>query len=591
MLTTSSHDALDGWNGLYDNPTYDALVEAAVIETDPYVRLALYEQAEALLVMTDTVIAPLFNPVNHNLTRPDLERTYRSIGGQHLEEWSFSGGPRPLEIVWGYPDGLDPASSRAYDYLNQLFLGLTAFDETGAVVPKLGTGWDISPDGLVYTFTMRSDAYWTDGQKVTAGDVEYGVLRSLDPDIGRNSWMLYTIKNAAAYNQGDITDPGLVGVEALDDTHVRFTLAEPAAYFPMIVALAPARPQPRWTIEAYRGAWTDPANIVTNGPYKLVHWDQRSQVSINKQGSDFDPIAGEQYVFNITYSNEGGDPAADCVITDTMLGGMTYISDTSGFAHSGSGSGPIVWNLGTLRGYAEGEFQVHVQITAYPGKSITNKVQIATSNPDDAGNSQQKESEWRRHVVGPFMRVDYAQDFVGGVYPAGHTMWLTVTNSLGGVKATATVNTVVDGAGHGYWEKDGFVTESADWSNKRPDIEPNDTVRFRSDDGYENTIRIGTISGFTNPAVDTASGVIHAPWFANQTVTVIVGYWGFTFRSSVVDLDHTGTGRFFVDFSPEDLLPGEGVDVDYIEPDGDKVIGQIHPARWIFLPVVQIDSP
>jgi hypothetical protein len=170
-------------------------------------------------------------------------------------------------------------------------------------------------------------------------------------------------------------------------------------------------------------------------------------------------------------------------------------------------------------------------------------------------------------------------------------MWLTVTNSLGDVKATATVNTVVDGAGHGYWGQDGFVTESTDWSNQGVDIEPDDYVRFRSDDGYDNTIRIGTISGATNPALDTASGVIHAPWFANQTLTVLAGYWGFDWKVLAVDLDHTGAGRYFVDFSPNDLLPGEGVNVEYDEPDGDKVISQIHAAWWLFLPVVQNDSP
>jgi uncharacterized repeat protein (TIGR01451 family) len=463
----------------------------------------------------------------------------------------------------------------SWNYIEQLFLGLTDFDETGNALPELATSWDLSANGTVYTFTMRSDVTWTDGVTVTACDVEYGVLRSLHPDTGSGyAWVLYIIENAQEYNEGSITDPDLVGVEALDDTHVRFTLTEPAAYFPMIAGLWPARPQPQWIIETHGSAWTDPANIVTNGPYRLAHWDQMPYLRINKWG-DSDPTAGSTFVFNVEYWNDGGAPAENSVITDTMLGGMTYITDTSPFTHTGSGNGPIIWHLGTLAAHTSGQFDVHVQVTAAPSQTITNRAQIATSNPDDQGEQWEKESEWSGHVEGPRMRVNYAGDFVGAVYPAGHTFWLTVTDSGGVVKATASLSTTVDGAGHGYWGYDGFVTESDDWSPSQPDIEPYDRVYFWADDGYTNTLRVGNITGVIDAAADTFAGTIHAPWFPNQTLQGRAGGWGYPgWENFTVDLDDTGRGHYFVHFS-EGLRPGTSVDVEYVEPDGDRVINII----------------
>jgi ABC-type oligopeptide transport system substrate-binding subunit len=259
----------------YTNPDYYALVEEAAGETDSAKRLELYEQVEATMVMTDTAIAPLYYAVDYRLTRPDLDRTYRSFG-QRLDEWSFAPTQRPLETGRAAPASLDPALSWDWDYLSQLFVGLTGIDnDTGAAVPELATSWQASPDATVYTFTLRSDVKWTDDTSVTAHDVEYGVLRSLDPDLNSSSnWLLYDIKNAWAYFDGSITDPDQVGVEALSDTLIRFTLERPAAYFPVIAGMPPARPQPQTTIETYGGRWTHPDYIVSNGPYELVHWDR-----------------------------------------------------------------------------------------------------------------------------------------------------------------------------------------------------------------------------------------------------------------------------------------------------------------------------
>ena len=583
------------WKGFYmpwsryDNPAYEALVEDAAAETVAATRLELYEQAEATLVMTDTIVAPLYYAVEYGLTLPDLDRTYHSFGAQHVDEWSFSADPRPLEVVWGRPATLDPARSGPNSYVEQLFLALTDYDiDTGEVVPELATSWEVSADATVFTFTLRSDATWTDGKTVKAGDVEYGVLRSLHPATRSNvAWMLFDIQNASEYNSGEISDPDQVGVEALDDTHIRFTLTAPAAYFPAVVASPPARPQPKWAIDAHGSAWIDPANIVSNGPYKLTHWDQAPYLSIHKGTSD-EPQPGETMVFDVRYWNDGGDAAENCVISDT-LESASYISDTSGLPHTGTGTeqDPIVWQLGTLPGYSSGQFQVYAQVTGTPGHTVRNRVQIATDDLNDQGDPGEKESEWWGDIRGPWMYVNYGSEKAGGAYAVGHTFLITVTDSLGTVKATATADTEVGGGGpDGTWE-DGFEVESQDWTPQHPDIRPGDRVYFDSDDGYDNTVVVGTLTGGISAGANMVSGAIQVPWLASQTVNVIVGSWGFPgFQETNVTLDAMGRGSYGVDFSPTDLTTDMELGVNYVEPDGDRVYNVVHAWWQVYLPVV-----
>ncbi len=372
----------------YDNPVYEALLSAAKSTTDTAVRADLYKQAESYLVMTDTVIAPINNYISYDLTRPTLNRTYRPFNGQHIDDWFFPVS-EDLEVAWGEPRTLDPVyadETTIINYVEQLFLGLTDFDPvTGEVVPELATSWDVSASGQAYTFTMRSDAFWTDGNPVTAYDVVYGIQRTKNPDTG------------ADYAQF-LLEP-IVTVQALDATHVRFDLAEPTAYFPALMTTGPARPQPQWAIEAHGDAWTRPENIVSNGPYQLIEWESAPHLRIEKF-VDGPPGEGGNLSFRIQYWNDGGKAADDVVITDTLLSGMMFIMDTAPFPSSGTGGvgDPLVWDLGTLPPYSYGEFEVFVQVTAVQSETITNTVQIATATPENMSESWELEYAWSDFV-------------------------------------------------------------------------------------------------------------------------------------------------------------------------------------------------
>ena len=179
------------------------------------------------------------------------------------------------------PTTLDP--NLAEDYysitpIEQMFLGLTnSNNETAEVEPELAESWEISEDGLTWTFNLRTDAVWSDGNPVTAQDVEYSVKRAIMPETASPyAYVLYIIKNAVAINQTavptDTYDIDSLGVTAVDEHTVQFTLEAPASYFLSISSMWTLRPVPSWAIEEFGDAWTDPANIVVNGPYKVTEW-------------------------------------------------------------------------------------------------------------------------------------------------------------------------------------------------------------------------------------------------------------------------------------------------------------------------------
>ncbi|MEZ4677936.1 MAG: peptide ABC transporter substrate-binding protein [Caldilineaceae bacterium] len=194
------------------------------------------------------------------------------------------------------PTTLDP--NLAEDYysitpIEQMFLGLTNINnETEEVEPELAESWEISEDGLTWTFNLRDDAVWSDGKPVTAQDVEYSVKRAIKPETASPyAYVLYIIKNAAPINQTavptDTYDIDTLGVTAVDEHTVQFTLEAPASYFLSISSMWTLRPVPSWAIEEYGEAWTEPENIVVNGPYKVTEWRPNESLTFVKNESYF----------------------------------------------------------------------------------------------------------------------------------------------------------------------------------------------------------------------------------------------------------------------------------------------------------------
>mgnify|MGYP000165086178 CR=1 FL=1 len=195
------------------------------------------------------------------------------------------------------PPTIDPGLSTdttSVQCVELLFMGLTRFDaKTMDVIPWLATKWEPSPDGLSWKFTMRKDVNFVrydpatkkfeKKRPVTANDVVYAVRRTLDPATASDyAYVLFIIKNGQAFNEGKVTDPAEVGVKALDDYTVEFTLEQPAGYFPAIAGMWVAKPVAKEAIDAGGDKWTEPGNIWTTGPYALESWEHESKMVMIK---------------------------------------------------------------------------------------------------------------------------------------------------------------------------------------------------------------------------------------------------------------------------------------------------------------------
>lgn len=193
----------------------------------------------------------------------------------------------------GNPEFIDPnkiAESAGTAVVGNLFetLLLTA---PGNTPPELGAAerFEVSPDGVTYTFHLRKGMVWTDGQPVTAHDYAYSWRRALDPATGsKNAQQLWIIAGAKDYNEGKVKTADGVGVTAVDDHTLVVRLVGPAPYFPDLVTYVAFAPVPRWAIEKHGEQWTRPGNIVTNGPFKLAKWLERDRFELTKNETYWD---------------------------------------------------------------------------------------------------------------------------------------------------------------------------------------------------------------------------------------------------------------------------------------------------------------
>jgi uncharacterized repeat protein (TIGR01451 family) len=180
-------------------------------------------------------------------------------------------------------------------------------------------------------------------------------------------------------------------------------------------------------------------------------------------------------------------------------------------------------------------------------------------------------------VLWPWMRVNVTDDWVGGDYPVGHTMSVTVMDPYGGVKATAEVPTSY---GLGWGQNEGFETQDGSWSPTRPDIRAFDRVLFEADDGYTNTILVGAMHADVDVWDDSITGYVFAPF--DETLDVECHPWG-AYELGMNDVpgknssaEPDGSAPFHCQWNPGtewDVEPGQRIAAMYLEPDdGDRVI-------------------
>ncbi len=188
-------------------------------------------------------------------------------------------GTATLRVATSYlPNDSDPTSAIAWPNIQlcmQLFDRLVEQWPERTIVPSLAERWEISDDGLRYVFHLREGLRWSDGEPLTAGDVEFGIKRVLNPERPGSSVAIYfVLENGQDYYLGNNRDVDRIGVRALDDRTVEFRLVAPAPYFMSVMNRPDGGPQPRHAIEARGPDWTRPGSQVVSGPFNVTRWDE-----------------------------------------------------------------------------------------------------------------------------------------------------------------------------------------------------------------------------------------------------------------------------------------------------------------------------
>jgi oligopeptide transport system substrate-binding protein len=195
-----------------------------------------------------------------------------------------------ITIGWGAePPSLDPGlatDTTSSNILLNIMDPLVILGDDLEPVPGLAESWDVSKDGKTVTFHLRGDGKWTNGDPVTAEDFEWSWKRTISPDLAADyAYQFYGIVGAADYNACEKNCDALrdkVGVEAVDDRTLEVHLTSPQPWFVQQVSHHSFLAVHRATVEQFGDNWTEPQNIVTDGPFKLESWEHDSTIDLVK---------------------------------------------------------------------------------------------------------------------------------------------------------------------------------------------------------------------------------------------------------------------------------------------------------------------
>jgi oligopeptide transport system substrate-binding protein len=190
------------------------------------------------------------------------------------------------------PTTLDPSTTVLPDefgILRALLEGLLIPGANGEPAPGAALRFEVSADGLVYTFHLRPDATWSNGDAVTADDFVASYRRTLTPATAApKANVFFPVKNARAFLTGKLADFAQVGFRALNARTLVITLEQPTPRFPYYVASGPWLPVHVKTVAQHGRNWSRPEHFVGNGPFALAEWhaDQRLVVKRNPRWHD-----------------------------------------------------------------------------------------------------------------------------------------------------------------------------------------------------------------------------------------------------------------------------------------------------------------
>lgn len=185
------------------------------------------------------------------------------------------------------PTGLNTLTSTyaiEFSLFKHMYENLVTLDDDDNTVPGAAESWDYDEDTLTYTFHLRKDGVWTNGDPVTAKDFEFAWSQALNPDVASDyAYFLYFIKNAEKYFNGEVTWDE-VGVKVVDDYTLEVTLEQPTPYALFLFSFGTLAPINQRFYEAVGADLysTEAQYFCTNGPFALTEWSHNDKIVMQK---------------------------------------------------------------------------------------------------------------------------------------------------------------------------------------------------------------------------------------------------------------------------------------------------------------------
>jgi ABC-type oligopeptide transport system substrate-binding subunit len=211
-------------------------------------------------------------------------------GGGAATDTGAPAAEQVITINWGAePPSLDPglaSDTTSAAILLNIMDPLVLLDDENQPQPSMAESWDVSEDGKTVTFHLRADGKWTNGDPVTAEDYEWSWKRTVSPELAADyAYQFYGIVGAQEYNSCKKNCDALrdkMGVNAVDERTLEVQLTSAQPWFVQQAAHTSFMAVHRPTVEQFGEKWTEAANIVTNGPFKLDAWEHNSRIDIVK---------------------------------------------------------------------------------------------------------------------------------------------------------------------------------------------------------------------------------------------------------------------------------------------------------------------
>lgn len=202
------------------------------------------------------------------------------------------------------PASLDPALNTSVTsgwILDHMYEGLYTRDQDGNITLGVAEDVEVSEDGTVYTFKIKEDAKWSDGSDLTAEDFKYSWERVLNPNTGaRFAYYLFVIKNAEAYNKGEVSVDD-VGIKVINDKTLEVTLESPTAFLDSLMTIWTFYPVKKDIVEGNENWTLDAKNFVTNGAFYMTEWEHDNKIILSKNDDYYsqDDITLKQITFEM----------------------------------------------------------------------------------------------------------------------------------------------------------------------------------------------------------------------------------------------------------------------------------------------------